>query len=231
MQRREFLGLGALGLTGLLLPPLTPWGRSIAAEALLEPVDTARRRLLADAALSAARGAGASYCDVRVGRYLRQSVITREARVENLPLCTYPLAWVASPRLDLGPEPLTMERIGQLPVITYPSSSSPYRAVQDMLTRAGVAAPRMYGSASLSMVVRMTMDCIGTSVIAPVFLDKELARGELRLLHVQAEPLPDLAFTATWVEGPDSHAARAIARLAQRIAAEHERARSPQPEI
>lgn len=155
----------------------------------------------------------------------------REARVENLPLCTYPLAWVASPRLDLGPEPLTMERIGQLPVITYPSSSSPYRAVQDMLTRAGVAAPRMYGSASLSMVVRMTMDCIGTSVIAPVFLDKELARGELRLLHVQAEPLPDLAFTATWVEGPDSHAARAIARLAQRIAAEHERARSPQPEI
>ncbi|MCM2336979.1 MAG: hypothetical protein NDI66_09375, partial [Pseudomonas sp.] len=81
MQRREFLGLGALGLGGLLL---APWGRSIAAEALLEPVDTARRRQLADAALSAARGAGASYCDVRVGRYLRQSVITREARVENV---------------------------------------------------------------------------------------------------------------------------------------------------
>ncbi|ARP95390.1 LysR family transcriptional regulator [Bordetella genomosp. 13] len=148
----------------------------------------------------------------------------REARVENVPLCTYPLAWVASPRLDLGPEPLTLARVGQLPVITYPSSSSPYRAVQDMLVRAGVA-PRMYGSASLSMVVRMTLDCIGTSVIAPVFLGKELASGELRLLSVQADPLPDLAFTATWVEGPDSHAARAIARLAQRAAADHERQR------
>lgn len=142
-----------------------------------------------------------------------------EARVENLPLCAYPLAWVASPRLALGPEPVTLERIGTLPVITYPSSSSPYQLVRDMLTRAGVRAPRMYGSASLSMVVRMTLDCIGTSVIAPVFLDKELASGELRLLDVQADPLPDLAFTATWVQGPDSHAPRTIALLAQQAAA------------
>ncbi|MBO1111055.1 LysR family transcriptional regulator [Bordetella petrii] len=142
-----------------------------------------------------------------------------EARFENLPLCAYPLAWVASPRLALGPEPLTLQRIGTLPVITYPSSSSPYLFVRDMLTRAGVQAPRMYGSASLSMVVRMTLDCIGTSVIAPVFLDKELASGELRLLDVRADPLPDLAFTATWVQGPDSHVARVIAQLAQQAAA------------
>ncbi len=80
MQRRQFLGYTGVGLAAMLLP----FGRSIAAEALLEPVDGARRRLLADAALTAARAAGAQYCDVRVGRYLRQSVITREARVENI---------------------------------------------------------------------------------------------------------------------------------------------------
>src|SRR5690606_37132733 len=135
-----------------------------------------------------------------------------------VPRCAYPLAWVASPRLALGPEPISLQRIGTLPVITYPSSSSPYLFVRDMLTRAGVQAPRMYGSASVSMVVRMTLDCIGTSVIAPVFLDKELASGELRLLDVQADPLPDLAFTATWVQGPDSHVARVIAQLGQKAA-------------
>ncbi|UNK47904.1 TldD/PmbA family protein [Lysobacter sp. S4-A87] len=80
MQRRQFLGFTGVGLAAMLLP----YGRSIAAEALLEPVDGARRRLLADAALTAARAAGAQYCDVRIGRYLRQSVITREARVENI---------------------------------------------------------------------------------------------------------------------------------------------------
>lgn len=143
-----------------------------------------------------------------------------EARVENLPLCTYPLAWVASPLLDLGPEPLTLATIGKLPIITYPSNSSPYRVVRDMLTRAGVSSPRMYGSASMSMVVRMTLDAIGTSVIAPVFLGKELARGELRILQVQADPLPELSFTATWVQGPDSHAVRVIAQLAQKVAAQ-----------
>jgi len=80
VQRRDFLSLSGLGLAGLLLP----YGRSIAAEALLEPADTALRRQLADTALATARKGGAQYCDVRVARYLRQSVITRETRVENV---------------------------------------------------------------------------------------------------------------------------------------------------
>ena len=42
------------------------------------------KKRLADAALAAATDAGASYCDVRIGRYLQQFVITRENRVENV---------------------------------------------------------------------------------------------------------------------------------------------------
>ncbi|MGN7916928.1 TldD/PmbA family protein [Lysobacter sp. 22409] len=80
MQRRDFLSFTGLGLAGLALP----YGRAIAAEALLEPADLARRRRLADIALNAAREGGADYCDVRIGRYLRQSVVTREAQVRNI---------------------------------------------------------------------------------------------------------------------------------------------------
>jgi TldD protein len=80
VHRREFLSVTGLGFAGLMLP----FGRSIAAEALLQPADSALRRQLADAALTTARRGGAQYCDVRVGRYLRQSVITREERVENI---------------------------------------------------------------------------------------------------------------------------------------------------
>jgi hypothetical protein len=40
--------------------------------------------MLADTALSAATKAGASYCDVRIGRYLNQYVITRDLNVENV---------------------------------------------------------------------------------------------------------------------------------------------------
>ncbi|WP_312711849.1 DNA gyrase modulator, partial [Stenotrophomonas sp.] len=80
MQRREFLALSGMGLAGLVLPH----GRLIAAEQLLEPGDPVRNRVLAEAALGAAKRAGATYCDVRIGRYLNQAVITRERTVQNV---------------------------------------------------------------------------------------------------------------------------------------------------
>ncbi|MBN9447356.1 MAG: substrate-binding domain-containing protein, partial [Bosea sp.] len=149
-----------------------------------------------------------------------------EARVENLPLCTYPLAWVVKSSVDLGPGPVPLAEVATLPIITYASNSAPYRQVRDMLMRVGISTPRMYGSASLSMVVRMVLDGIGSAVITPVFLGKELESGELRLLDVEADPLPDLIFMASWIDGPDSYPARIIARMAQQVAARDRVARS-----
>ena len=83
MQRRGFLALGGLAAGGALLPPLLS-GRAVAAEQLLGTIDPVARKRLADAALQAATDAGASYCDVRIGRYLRQSLMTREALVLNV---------------------------------------------------------------------------------------------------------------------------------------------------
>jgi len=83
MQRRGFLALGGLAAGGAFLPPLL-MGRAIAAEQLLGTLDPGMRRRLADSALQAATDAGASHCDVRIGRYLRQSLMTREDRVLNV---------------------------------------------------------------------------------------------------------------------------------------------------
>jgi TldD protein len=81
MDRRDFVKLSGLGLGALLLPA---YGRVIAAEALSEKLDPALKRKLADVALAAAKDAGASYCDVRIGRYLNQFVVTREDKVQNV---------------------------------------------------------------------------------------------------------------------------------------------------
>ncbi|QWF14806.1 TldD/PmbA family protein [Lysobacter capsici] len=80
MDRRNFLSMSGLGIAGLMIP----FGNVIAAEALLVPLDVARKKTLADIALNAAKAAGASYCDARIGRYLRQFVITREDKVQNV---------------------------------------------------------------------------------------------------------------------------------------------------
>ena len=81
MDRRDFLAASGIGLGGLVLPG---FGNAVAAEVLLSTMDVASKKALANVALNAATSAGASYCDVRIGRYMRQFVITRETRVENV---------------------------------------------------------------------------------------------------------------------------------------------------
>jgi len=82
VHRRDFLALGGVAAGGLLLPAW--FGRAIAAEQLQSTLDIGFKKRLADAALAAATGAGASYCDVRIGRYLRQFINTREDKVQNV---------------------------------------------------------------------------------------------------------------------------------------------------
>ena len=81
MERRTFLKIGA-GTAGAMLVPV--FGNAIAAEELLTAMPVAAKKALADVALNAATKAGASYCDVRIGRYLNQYIITRDLNVENV---------------------------------------------------------------------------------------------------------------------------------------------------
>jgi TldD protein len=81
MQRRHFIKATGIGLGALMMPA---YSRLVAAEELVVKLDVAVKKRLADTALTAAKAAGASYCDVRIGRYLRQFLSTREGQVENV---------------------------------------------------------------------------------------------------------------------------------------------------
>jgi TldD protein len=86
MKRRDFVGLTGLGATALLLPSLYSFGaKRVDPARLLEPgADTILKKRLADAALNAAKSAGASYADVRIGRSLNQYVFAREKQIQNI---------------------------------------------------------------------------------------------------------------------------------------------------
>jgi TldD protein len=81
MERRTFLKIGA-GTAGAMLVPV--FGNAIAAEDLLNPMAASFKKSLADVAMNAATKAGATYCDVRIGRYLNQFITTRDLHVENI---------------------------------------------------------------------------------------------------------------------------------------------------
>ena len=84
MKRRDFAKLAGLG-AGAMMLPATSFGKIISPEHLLSPgLDVGQKKILADVALNAAKGLGASYADARIGRYLNQYVFTREDKVQNV---------------------------------------------------------------------------------------------------------------------------------------------------
>jgi TldD protein len=85
LKRRDFVQLSGLGLGAMMLPNIPILGNTVSPEALLEAgLDVAVKKRLADAALTAAKAKGATYTDVRIGRYLNQFVVTREDKVQNI---------------------------------------------------------------------------------------------------------------------------------------------------
>ena len=81
LDRREFLRLTGFGMGVMTVPVL---GRPVPLLGATTPIATGDKKALADVALNTARMKGASYADVRIGRYLNQFIITREDKVQNI---------------------------------------------------------------------------------------------------------------------------------------------------
>lgn len=65
--------------------PMPAFAKFVDPQHLLDPMmDAKKKKELADIALNAARAAGASYADIRIGRYLNQFIVTREDKVQNV---------------------------------------------------------------------------------------------------------------------------------------------------
>ncbi|WCT11380.1 TldD/PmbA family protein [Mucilaginibacter jinjuensis] len=83
MRRRDFIYLSGLG-AGSAMIANSAFGKSIYQEQLLTTIDIRAKKELADVALNTAKAKGASYADIRIGRYLNQAIVTRETRVLNV---------------------------------------------------------------------------------------------------------------------------------------------------
>jgi len=76
LKRRDFLHYAGIGFGATIFPAIP--GNHVLPEAFLNnPFDTKLKKELADIVLNTAKSKGASYADVRIGRYLRQYINTR----------------------------------------------------------------------------------------------------------------------------------------------------------
>lgn len=77
--------MSGFGLGAVMLSEVPVIGNPVAEEQLLNPwLDAVTKKKLAETALNAARDKGATYTDVRIGRYLQQYLFTREKQVQNI---------------------------------------------------------------------------------------------------------------------------------------------------
>jgi TldD protein len=85
MKRRDFIRSSGMGLGAVIGASIPVLGHAVSIEQMLEPkADAAMKKKLADVALNVAKSKGATYTDVRIGRYLQQYLFTRETRVQNI---------------------------------------------------------------------------------------------------------------------------------------------------
>ena len=77
VSRRQFLATGSALLAGTCVPA---WADMFQPG----PADDAMRAEVAEAALARAAALGASYADIRINRYRRESIATRERQVQNV---------------------------------------------------------------------------------------------------------------------------------------------------
>jgi TldD protein len=84
MKRRNFLQTAGLGAAAAVMLPMPGFSAVDEARLLDQIIDAATKKKLADIALNTAKQFGATYTDVRIGRYLNQFVTTREKKVQGV---------------------------------------------------------------------------------------------------------------------------------------------------
>jgi TldD protein len=84
LNRKDFLYLTGMGIGAGMLSQVPILGSAAPIGSHTDVIDVALKKRMADVALNAARSKGATYTDVRIGRYLNQYVVTREDKVQNI---------------------------------------------------------------------------------------------------------------------------------------------------
>ena len=146
--------------------------------------------------------------------------------VRSRALCTYPISFVASPRLGLGKRNLSVRDLAETPIITFARNTQPYEVLRDLFNGPDCPLVRIHASASLATAIRMTLDGTGVAAIPSVIVSDYLESGSLELLATEFT-LPALEFVASWLHTSDALVPETLAAIGAEIAHKWDRVESP----
>lgn len=160
-------------------------------------------------------------CNAEIDLALIMGPVDRDG-VTSLPLCRYPMAWVAAPgyfRGAAGPEgAVDVRALIDYPIISYPRGSRPYRMIESYFAEDTGARLRLNCSSSVATIIRLACDGLGIAAIPPSIIRRELERGELQVIPVR-QGFPALQCHACHFTTARSTAAGMVAAVALEEAA------------
>lgn len=123
-----------------------------------------------------------------------------EPGVSNIDLGGYSMAWVANPERFPIREDIDVADLADLPILSYPRGSKPYRMIEEYFAATNVRRPLHNCSNSLASIIQLAVSGIGVAAIPPATIRAELAQGRLAILPVR-QVFPALRFTASFRSG------------------------------
>jgi DNA-binding transcriptional LysR family regulator len=114
--------------------------------------------------------------------------------LEVTPLSRFPIRWIARPDVWPTQEVLALEDLERIPVLTYVRTSSPHAHVRALFA-GREAEPRICSFPSVQSIVQLVKEGFGVAAIPPIFVQREIEAGDLKLCEGPA--LPPLVVTVT----------------------------------
>ncbi|MFT6558733.1 LysR family transcriptional regulator [Sneathiella sp.] len=140
-----------------------------------------------------------------------------EFSIQNVDLCSFELAWVCSPEIELPEGVVPLQTILEKPVITYARNTRPFAEVQAVSKQEDIEVSRLFPSTSLAACKRMALDGLGIGMLPLALINEEVDQKRLRKISSTWEP-SDLVFTASYPREPFNPLAEKMAALAADVA-------------
>lgn len=138
------------------------------------------------------------------------------------PVFTCPLAWFASPTLDLPDEPLGSEDLARLPMITFSKGTLPYAELERKLPLQGLPSPLLHACASLSTTLHLTRDGFGIGLLPAPMAAQDEAAGRLKRVATDDDAtMTDLSFSFVHLPDQDAKIMELLTNAAREAAREY----------
>lgn len=134
--------------------------------------------------------------------------------------CVLQMIWVGSPKLIDPERPYSVDDLAQMPIVTFPKDSPPYRQIAPYFQDESVLASKLTSSNSLFAIVNLLIDGFGVSAIPTVTIRRELKMGLLHPIRV-SKRFPPMPIIATYQSTTSRELIQTVVQQARVSAAEY----------